>query len=42
MGLVDLLVHLALGGQVWVSADPAWVRPAVGLVRAVVEVLAAV
>lgn len=42
MGLVDLLVTVALGGQVWVSADAAWVRAAVGLVRAVVEVLAAV
>ncbi|CAN5652725.1 hypothetical protein BH10PSE5_BH10PSE5_21740 [soil metagenome] len=41
MGLVDLIVTVVLGGQVWVTA-PALPQGIVGLVRAVVEVLSAV
>lgn len=34
MRLADLLVHLALGGQVWVSADAPWLRGLVDLAMA--------
>lgn len=34
MGLADLLVHLALGGQVWVSLDAPWLRGIVDLAMA--------
>ena len=42
MGLVDLLLNLALGGQVWVTAPPEWAQGIVACVRTAVEVLAAV
>lgn len=41
MRLVDLLVNLALGGEVWISAPAAWAQGVVGCARAMVEVLAA-
>ena len=31
MGLIDLLVTVALGGQVWVIADAPWLRGIVDL-----------
>ena len=34
MGLADLLVHLALGGQVWVTLDAPWLGQVVELARA--------
>lgn len=42
MGLADLLINLALGGQVWVTAPPDWAQGLVVCVRTAVEVLAAV
>lgn len=40
--MLDLIVNLVLGGQVWVTAPPEWAQGLVACVRTAVEVLAAV
>ncbi|WP_340644632.1 hypothetical protein [Phenylobacterium sp.] len=42
MSWVDMILNLALGGQVWVTAPPDWALGLVVCVRTAVEVLAAV
>lgn len=42
MSWVDMILNLALGGQVWVTAPPDWAQGLVVCVRTAVEVLAAV
>ncbi|WP_283816631.1 hypothetical protein [Phenylobacterium glaciei] len=40
--MVDLILNLVLGGQVWVTAPPEWAQGLAACVRTAAEVLAAV
>ena len=40
--MVDLIVNLVLGGQVWVTAPPEWAQGIAACVRVAVEVFGAV